>query len=63
MENMKSELKPCPFCGSDRVYILNLYHQDTVYGMEVRCGDCGAKITEAGKENRARLIERWNRRV
>lgn len=57
------ELKPCPFCGSDRVYVLHLYHQDAVYGNEVRCGDCGARITEAGKNSREHAIRRWNRRV
>lgn len=44
-------LKPCPFCGSDR---LHLFAMDD----GVKCLDCGAKITGV-----IDWKERWNRRA
>lgn len=45
------KLKPCPFCGSEKLYIY-------VFSEGIRCDNCGAKIID--KED---AIDRWNRRV
>ena len=67
------ELKPCPFCGSTK---LKLIEKTTKYKVHyvafIRCNSCYARggtvtnptITYAVKEDvKARVIERWNKRV
>ena len=46
-----TNLKPCPFCGSEDLHIFALDDG-------VKCMNCGAKIT--GVPN---WVDRWNRRV
>lgn len=50
-----SELKPCPFCGSEKVKVY-----DHFWKYSVNCLDCGAStgISDGKKE----AIEKWNRR-
>lgn len=58
---MKNKLKPCPFCGSIKIY----YSKPTAYGTPARwfsgvsCTECGAEVT--GRDDKA--IEAWNRRA
>ena len=52
------ELKPCPFCGSNRIAV----DLDSMYGDTVQCDNCGAMIvTEATKIPSALAL--WNRRA
>jgi len=50
-----TELKPCPFCGSERTV-------EKLDGMVfyIRCQDCGAK--GPAKTLKPKAIEAWNRR-
>jgi DNA-directed RNA polymerase subunit RPC12/RpoP len=49
---MSEQLKPCPFCGSERVMRWKGNIWETVY-----CDNCSAAITKADS------ITAWNRRV
>ena len=54
---MSEELKPCPFCGSQPVYVFE--HADFI-----ECPKClatGPNASLVGGENR--VIEAWNTRV
>ena len=56
-----SELKPCPFCGSEMV----CYDTDGL-GSWVICVDCGAscgRTVNKGRGTREKVIEKWNRRA
>lgn len=52
-----SELKPCPFCGSD---LLNVVWINT-YMCRVHCGGCGADGATCYSERAA--VEWWDNRV
>ena len=54
-----SELKPCPFCGSENIkhhHYSNQPYQQYI----VRCKNCGARIIKASLEL---AFEAWNRRA
>jgi Lar family restriction alleviation protein len=51
-----SDLKPCPFCGTDKVVII-FYENVMMYC--VYCTKCGAKADIEKKRDEA--IEAWNR--
>lgn len=51
-------LKPCPFCGSERLES-NVYVRD---GRAVHCKDCSATVTAYEPHARERSIEKWNTR-
>lgn len=53
---MKTELKPCPFCGGEKI--------KAVHGKWMwwcKCGECGAE--SAIRNTKAEAIEAWNRRA
>ena len=53
-----TELKPCPFCGSNSIAV----EMDSMFGDKVWCENCNAKIeTDALKFPSA--ITLWNRRA
>lgn len=55
----KSELKPCPFCGSHCVFIAEDNH-----GIYIQCLDCDAQLYHfMDKTDENKLSEIWNRRV
>lgn len=52
----ENELKPCPFCGSDKIRVISngvSYH--------VNCDQCECRTTRYRKKDKA--IEVWNRRA
>ncbi len=55
---MQSEMKPCPFCGCEK--ILNGYIRD---GREIVCGECRASVVAFHPDASKRAAERWNRRA
>lgn len=52
-----SELKPCPFCGSEASYEFN-----SDWGLVVTCHKCGALMTEINYPTKQQAIEAWNKR-
>lgn len=61
------ELKPCPFCGCDRVW-MRAVEYDTCINI-IRCPDCKMEFTTPAwseghkSNNRDRTVEAWNRRA
>lgn len=53
----KIKLKPCPFCGSQNVYVA----QPNEIRYFIACGNCEASSGYFPKEQRA--IKAWNKRV
>lgn len=51
---IEAELKPCPFCGSEKV---SAYHNNKIC-QTVECLDCGARMDEVPD-----AVERWNTRT
>ena len=57
MKMAKSELLPCPFCGSSAYVMKNPFTGH----YSVRCKACGAEITGIIVSS-GEAIEKWNRR-
>jgi Lar family restriction alleviation protein len=55
-----TELKPCPFCGSDKIDVTPDYLLFFVLGWVARCEDCEAEASMMGTPDLA--LQRWNRR-
>ena len=64
-----ADLKPCPFCGSDRVIWLN-DPEDVAEIKGIYCLNCKAKVqwnietkkTDTFGKTRNQWLDRWNRR-
>jgi Lar family restriction alleviation protein len=58
---MKDKLKPCPFCGCEKIQISNRYV------LCVQCQECLAIASFSdmppGSKDIETLIEKWNRRA
>jgi len=54
-----NELKPCPFCGSEKVAGA---HSFTGIYM-IKCLNCGAIASFCGKEEKIKAIDAWNTRA
>lgn len=58
---MRSELKPCPFCGGKAV----LLHTEGIYELShffVTCNSCGVETPRVCR-TKEQACEVWNRRV
>ena len=58
---MPAKLKPCPFCGSEEIYIsqrTDIYHKPTY---AVWCGGCGVRTEDYTRKQY--VIRVWNRRT
>jgi len=53
---LASEIKPCPFCGSDEIEIEQT-HPEAIW---FRCSNCGAETSAADHVDKALSI--WNQR-
>ena len=55
-----TNLKPCPFCGGDK--ILEAMQKPVSAGeyFMIKCADCSCEIT---RTSRRKAVEAWNRRV
>lgn len=59
-----SNLKPCPFCGSDKIHCFDYDPYDGYQGnltsYIVRCRTCGVEVS---RRTKVEAIAAWNRRV
>ena len=58
---LSDDLKPCPFCGNDKIYY-ERYRTDVGMRFRVICGKCCAKIDDGCAQNRYTVKELWNTR-
>ena len=56
------ELKPCPFCGSDRVNVTENKFQHLFNSFGVKCFNCKTESYQFF-DSRKEAIEAWNRRA
>lgn len=57
-----SELKPCPFCGSEHIYI-EKYECEVGERWRVICLDCMCTIDPGTIQKMALAVKAWNRRI
>ncbi len=57
-----NKLKPCPFCGSEHIYV-DGYEHGAGQRWRVVCLDCMAMVDKGTIQLKYRAIEAWNRRV
>lgn len=56
---MTEKIKPCPFCGSNKVYV----HSDCRSVMYIQCSACRANVyIYPPDEDKTQLFQKWNRR-
>lgn len=55
------ELKPCPFCGSNSIWVADNIMDDLFIGYNVHCNGCGAETMYTTDKDKA--IEKWNGRA
>lgn len=59
---MTNELKPCPFCGSDRIALDEEYNEIIKEPMyRVECWNCGGTGCDTYDKDKA--IKAWNQRA
>lgn len=58
---MKTELKPCPFCGGKALLVTKRAEDSTFYG--VMCYATGCCVISATYPTEEMAIEAWNRRT
>lgn len=68
---MSEELKPCPFCGKDHMFLEQQYGDESGY---IRCRNCGAQSgrvywtadeieADDYSASEAEAVAAWNRRA
>lgn len=64
---MSDELKPCPFCGSDKVLVIGMADKPLdCYRWHVECQECHCTGRHFHRDEGARremAVAAWNRRV
>lgn len=53
------KLKPCPFCGSNAVFIDEYFEEP----MSIKCTECYADMVDGLDKGKEALVELWNTRV
>ena len=59
----ESELKPCPFFGSDGCYVKKHHNRYYEEWFGVICKKCGAEVCSPLFDTQEDAIQAWNRRV
>ena len=64
MKDIKSNIKPCPFCGSEAILENEKISSNSRY-TTIKCKNykCEARITQWGADTESKAIEDWNKRV
>lgn len=58
---MNEELKPCPFCGGNKVVLTTFVNEFCINIYQVIC--CNCNCCGALKRSGEKAIEMWNRRA
>lgn len=60
---IKATLKPCPFCGSKNVHLLEYYdEEDEPFRSVVQCFDCLSEYDQSEAQSVEDIAEAWNKR-
>jgi Lar family restriction alleviation protein len=65
-DEMNEELKPCPFCGSDKISIVEVILKQPPPHYQVFCIECGCgtqRYSYYALPNKETAIIRWNKRI
>lgn len=68
LKNLTDIAKPCPMCGSKRIY-MQYPNVDVIYSVHIQCADCGLSgyrnVTKDVSVDDAmeRTIKYWNTRA
>lgn len=62
-KKIKLEMKCCPFCGDEDVFIVKRYIDKIWKGWEIVCPNCDLVVFSQDHENKRQLIKDWNRRA
>jgi len=64
---MKTQIKPCPFCG--KIDCISISVEETVTGQykgdkfySVHCATCGNSTQFCRADSKEQLVEKWNKR-
>lgn len=58
------EIKPCPFCGDDDIFICKKYDDNGIWhGWQIVCPNCDLVVYSQDHENKRELVKDWNRRA
>lgn len=57
------EIKPCPFCGDEDVFIAKRYIDGIWHGWQIVCPNCDLVVYSQDHENKRELVKDWNRRA
>lgn len=60
---MAEELKPCPFCGGEEVYVEEYEHHPGAVRWRVLCAGCMAGIDTGTRQSAGDAVLDWNRRA
>lgn len=58
---MAEKIKPCPFCGSKDIEILEWTFKNDINTWQVECQECG--VSGSMYSIKAEAVEEWNRRA
>lgn len=66
IKDISSKAKPCPMCGSKRIYVDKLTY-NAMFSVKIYCADCGLSgyknFTNKAKNPIEKTIDYWNTRV
>ena len=64
MNEVKIELKPCPFCGAPAIMMISDYGRGN-YWYQVRCSNVSCNVKPSGpwRTNEVLAADKWNARA
>ena len=57
------EIKPCPFCGDEDIFVVKRYVDGIWSGWKIVCPNCDLVVSSQGHDNKRELVKDWNRRA
>ncbi|RHO99286.1 hypothetical protein DW019_01660 [Clostridium sp. AF37-5] len=65
MRNLTGKAKPCPMCGSERIYLKEPTYEG-IFDVKIQCADCGLmgfkSFMRGAKNPVEKTIDYWNTR-